>query len=284
MKGRLEDMAVADLIQHNCQDRKVAKLELKSGASKAELFFKNGNVVHAVLDDRHGEEAVYDLLAWEEGSFDSKGEIESPQVSITREWSSLLLEGMRRLDEAQQKAASGKSLELDLFSAVLAPTEVKQAPAIPVAVTVNAEISRSWAADGGYAAAVKQGDACQSTMQAIADEAGGFIGAALANANGELLVHTEFAQSEPAFFVAHVSQFIKTVGNVAGKLGAGQLEDNLLTTETAFVLIRFLGSSSKYLLVVADNNLANLGSLRHVCRVAADHFAAMDLEIPEKRA
>jgi predicted regulator of Ras-like GTPase activity (Roadblock/LC7/MglB family) len=284
MKGRLEDMAVADLIQHNCQDRKVAKLELKSGTSKAELFFKNGNVVHAVLDDRHGEEAVYSLLAWEEGSFDSKGEIESPQVSITREWSSLLLEGMRRLDEAQQSAASGRSLELDLFSAVLAPTEVKKAPALPVDVTVNTEISRAWAADGGYAAAVKLAGACQSTMQEIADEVGGFIGAALANEKGDLLVHTEFAQSAPAVFVAHVSQFIKTVGNVVAKLGAGQLEDNLLTTETAFLLIRFLGSSSKYLLVVVDSNLANLGSLRHVCRVAADHFAAMDLEIPEKRA
>jgi predicted regulator of Ras-like GTPase activity (Roadblock/LC7/MglB family) len=284
MQGRLEDMAVADLIQHNCQDRKVAKFELKSGARKAELFFKNGNVVHAVLDDREGEEAVYDLLTWEEGSFASKGEIESPQVSITREWSSLLLEGMRRLDEGQQKAASGKSLEQELFSAVLAPTEVKQAPAIPVSVTVNAEISRSWAAGGGYAAAVKAGDACQSRMQEIADEVGGFIGAAVANENGDVLVHTEFAQSAPAVFVAHVSQFIKTVGNVVSKLGAGLLQDNLLTTETAFLLIRFLDSSSKYLLVVVDNSLANLGSLRHVSRVAADHFAAMDLEIPEKRS
>lgn len=284
MKGRLEDMAVADLIQLNCQDRKEAKVELKSGAKKAELFFKDGNVVHATLDDMQGEEVVYNLLGWEAGSFDLKAEVSSPEISITREWSTLLLEGMRRLDEAQQNGHDGNQADLGLFSAVLATPEPKRAPDLPVEIVVNAEISRDWAADGGYAAAVKRADACQLRMQEISDQLGGFIGAAVANLQGDLLLHTQFTQSEPNTFVAHVSQFIKTVGGVVGKLGAGQLEDNLLTTESAFVWICFLKDGSNYLLIAADSNLANLGSLRHLGRVGADHFSEMNLQIPEKRA
>ncbi|MEX1071948.1 MAG: hypothetical protein WEC37_04905, partial [Anaerolineales bacterium] len=59
------------------------------------------------------------------------------------------------------------------------------------------------------------------------------------------------------------------------------LEDNLLTTESAFLLIRFLKDGSNYLLIAADSTLANLGSMRHLGRVAADHFSDMNLEIPE---
>jgi hypothetical protein len=36
------------------------------------------------------------------------------------------------------------------------------------------------------------------------------------------------------------------------------------------------------LLIAADSSLANLGSLRHICRVAADHFSEMALGISEK--
>jgi predicted regulator of Ras-like GTPase activity (Roadblock/LC7/MglB family) len=103
MQGNLRDMTVADLIQHNCQDRRTARLALDHRGQAAELFFRDGHVVHAACGDVQGEEAVYRLLTWEDGHFQLENGVEPPAVSIRRSWSALLLEGASRLDEGQHK-------------------------------------------------------------------------------------------------------------------------------------------------------------------------------------
>lgn len=99
MQGNLQDMAVADLIQHNCQDRKTAQLQIDHNGQQAALFFKDGAVQHATLDDAQGEEVIYQILNWQEGRFTLDMDIEPPAITIERSWSGLLLEGARRLDE-----------------------------------------------------------------------------------------------------------------------------------------------------------------------------------------
>jgi predicted regulator of Ras-like GTPase activity (Roadblock/LC7/MglB family) len=100
LNGDLRDMTVADLIQHNCQDRKKARLEIQHNGEQATLFFKNGDVLHATLGQLHGEEVIYEILNWQEGHFTLDMNQEAPAITITRSWSGLLLEGARRLDEA----------------------------------------------------------------------------------------------------------------------------------------------------------------------------------------
>lgn len=99
MQGTLQDMAVADLIQHNCQDRKTARLTIEHNNQQATLFFNEGAVQHAALGDVQGEEVIYQILDWQEGQFTLEMGIEPPAATITRSWSGLLLEGARRLDE-----------------------------------------------------------------------------------------------------------------------------------------------------------------------------------------
>jgi predicted regulator of Ras-like GTPase activity (Roadblock/LC7/MglB family) len=100
LQGNLQDMAVADLIQHNCQDRKTARLEVEHNGQIATLFFHEGDVQHAAMGNLQGEEVVYRLLDWQEGQFTLEMDQTPPTVTINRSWSSLLLEGARRLDEA----------------------------------------------------------------------------------------------------------------------------------------------------------------------------------------
>lgn len=102
MKGDLQDMAVADLIQHNCQERKTARLIVENNSQQAVLFFNEGTVQHATLGQTQGEEVVYEILTWPEGQFTLEMDVEPPAVTIQRSWSGLLLEGARRLDEAAQ--------------------------------------------------------------------------------------------------------------------------------------------------------------------------------------
>lgn len=102
MQGNLQTMSVADLIQHNCQDRKTAQLVVEHHQQQATLYFNQGAVQHAVLNDTQGEEVVYHILNWQDGLFTLEMGVLPPAVTIQRSWSGLLLEGARRSDEATQ--------------------------------------------------------------------------------------------------------------------------------------------------------------------------------------
>jgi predicted regulator of Ras-like GTPase activity (Roadblock/LC7/MglB family) len=99
MQGSLKDMSVADIIQHQCQDRKTAMLTVERKGVSARIFFKDGSVVHAASGSLIGEEVVYETLVWEDGAFTLELGSPSPEISIKRNWSSLLLEGAKRMDE-----------------------------------------------------------------------------------------------------------------------------------------------------------------------------------------
>lgn len=92
-------MSVADIIQVNCQDRKTASVTLKSQGNEAVIFFKDGVVVHAYTGSLSGEEAIYSILSWDDGEFNLEVGVQAPESTIKRNWSGLLLEGARRLDE-----------------------------------------------------------------------------------------------------------------------------------------------------------------------------------------
>jgi predicted regulator of Ras-like GTPase activity (Roadblock/LC7/MglB family) len=97
--GSLEDISLASLISINCNEMKHASLRVNHQGQKAALFFEDGNVVHATLGSQEGQEAVYELLTWDEGEFELEHDIAVPRHTITSGWSGLVLEGMRRIDE-----------------------------------------------------------------------------------------------------------------------------------------------------------------------------------------
>jgi predicted regulator of Ras-like GTPase activity (Roadblock/LC7/MglB family) len=99
MQGSLRDMSVADLIQHNCQDKRNALVTIEREGRNAQIYFKEGAVVHAVMENITGEEVIFHTLGWEDGRFILEIGINPPEQTITRSWSSLLLEGAKRLDE-----------------------------------------------------------------------------------------------------------------------------------------------------------------------------------------
>lgn len=110
LQGNLRDMSVADIIQVNCQDKKTASVTLSSAGKEAVIYFKDGAVIHATQDQTIGEEVIYKVLSWDDGEFVLEVGIESPEVSIKRNWSGLLLEGAKRLDEMAQSSPSAQDL------------------------------------------------------------------------------------------------------------------------------------------------------------------------------
>jgi len=100
-KGTITDFHLSDLIQMNCLGRMTSCLYVDRDENEGRIYFAEGNLVHAQCNDIEGEEALYEMLTWEGGGFSTKRGEEAPKETIIKGWQSLLLEGMRRVDEAK---------------------------------------------------------------------------------------------------------------------------------------------------------------------------------------
>jgi predicted regulator of Ras-like GTPase activity (Roadblock/LC7/MglB family) len=101
LQGSLKEMSLANLIQVNCQEMRSARLTLTSKNQKGEVFLSDGQVVHAALGSRAGEQAVFEMLAWDEGTFMLELDVPAPEKSISVDWHELLLKGMMQVPERQ---------------------------------------------------------------------------------------------------------------------------------------------------------------------------------------
>ena len=108
VRGNLRSLSLPSIVQINCSERNRALLRVRHRGQEGRIFFADGDVVHAVLGSQVGEEAVYELLAWQEGDFELEMDVTVSERTISTNWSGLLMEGMRRLDE---KAAGLEELE-----------------------------------------------------------------------------------------------------------------------------------------------------------------------------
>jgi predicted regulator of Ras-like GTPase activity (Roadblock/LC7/MglB family) len=233
-QGSLQDIAVADLIQQYCQSKKTAQLTVTSGNQQTEIFFKSGNVTHASLGALQGEEAVYRTLLWNTGNFSIEPDIEANARTVTRSWSGLLLEGARRLDESNAPVSATQS-SMD--------QEVK-----------NMELD--------------------NVLKEAGDQVQGFITAAIVGMDGiGLAQYTKAKKINVDTVNAQMTLFAKLVDTTVAKLGVGSLEDVLMTTEEAYVLVRFLKDHNYYLGIAAERKTAQLGNMRLISKLYVDRVA-----------
>ncbi len=101
MRGRLEVMGLPNLFQVLEAERRTGTLRLTRDGRRGEILFLEGRVAYAVEGECQGEAAVYRMLAWDTGDFELEQTSGSGPASaqIARSNQSLLVEGMRRLDE-----------------------------------------------------------------------------------------------------------------------------------------------------------------------------------------
>ncbi len=97
--GSLSEMALPDIIQVLWHGRKSGALRVRSRGETGELHFIEGSVVNAMMGKLRGEEAFYAMLRLNEGEFGlDPNYVPQARVILTSP-ETLLLEGMRRLDE-----------------------------------------------------------------------------------------------------------------------------------------------------------------------------------------
>jgi predicted regulator of Ras-like GTPase activity (Roadblock/LC7/MglB family) len=207
MQGSLKEMTVADIIQHTCQDRRVALLSVQeSNGGLARVYFKDGAVIHATLGPLVGEEAVYRALSWTDGTFTLEVGVTSPEISIEKNWSSLIMEGVKRLDEYGQEGLLEKE-EIDKI-------EDDRAKNV------------------------------QETLQLLLSNSKEYVGAAIVGSDG-YIKYNRLGESRDESVVSAVAASLHNLGNRASRLlTMGNLKSGVIQGEQGNVLISPINRTS----------------------------------------
>ncbi len=104
--GSLRDLALPDLVQILFHGRKSGRVKVDANGREGELHFQEGRLVHALIDDLSGEEAVYEMLTFLEGAFSLDPSFKATESTIQANPEMVILEGLRRLDERNRKLLS----------------------------------------------------------------------------------------------------------------------------------------------------------------------------------
>ena len=97
--GQLADMAIVDLLQTIEISRKSGTIELETDLGNATVWFRDGKVVDAQMGRLQAAAAVYRLLGISEGTFEVEFRNINRASVVEEATQTLLMEGMRRVDE-----------------------------------------------------------------------------------------------------------------------------------------------------------------------------------------
>jgi uncharacterized protein (TIGR02266 family) len=100
--GQLQAMNLSSLVQNLEAGRRTTRLLLCRGDDRGEIIFIDGHIARATQGPRQGESAVYELLAWVDGSFQMAAVDPAQQIGgeVAAPNQGLLLEGLRRQEES----------------------------------------------------------------------------------------------------------------------------------------------------------------------------------------
>jgi pSer/pThr/pTyr-binding forkhead associated (FHA) protein len=103
ISGSIREMPLPDLLQLFTSSRKSGVMTIRSDRGVGKLYLRDGHVYHAEIESNpivKSRKAFYRMFAWNDGTFDLRpaGDHRAPE-EITESTTSLILEGVRQLDE-----------------------------------------------------------------------------------------------------------------------------------------------------------------------------------------
>lgn len=103
-QGTVDGISLLDIVQFNGLSRATAALRVTTGDREGMIFFKEGEVVHAICGKEIGEEAFFTILAFNGGSLQNNRGVQPPVVSIHKSVEALLFETAVKSDELADAA------------------------------------------------------------------------------------------------------------------------------------------------------------------------------------
>jgi hypothetical protein len=98
-QGSLNELPLADIVQLVAVSGKTGMFSMTHASEKGYVYIQNGQITHAKVGEIEGEDAIYALALWSQGTFQFSPGVESEFRTISRSNTNLLLEAARRSDE-----------------------------------------------------------------------------------------------------------------------------------------------------------------------------------------
>jgi hypothetical protein len=199
-QAQIRGASLWDLVQIECLARKHRVVRVTTVGNVGYLYFDAGNIVHAATLEQEGELAAFEILQWNQGSFESCDREWPADPTIPVSWQTLLLRAAQFKDEQGR----GKIVPL--------PSKERVAEPEGTAITVESPMTTK----------TPQGNPSNGNSGSWhADE---FELAVRLNANGDLLASRGDAAEEFANIVAYASRLAAILGDFMGLEGFKGLE------------------------------------------------------------
>jgi hypothetical protein len=99
LRGTLAQLPLLDILNLLGNGKKSGCLSLRNGNNLGEIYFQEGEIVHAAVGVERGEEAFFSLATWGEGDFSFEPETESPEQTMTSPLEEILASAMQEVSE-----------------------------------------------------------------------------------------------------------------------------------------------------------------------------------------
>ena len=100
-EGDLKDLSIVELVQMLNLNKKSGILHIE-GKSKGEIYLKGGHLIGAKTEKKASEEAVYELVTFEKGSFKFEVTDKGLENNIKNSTMNVIMEACRIMDERKQ--------------------------------------------------------------------------------------------------------------------------------------------------------------------------------------
>ena len=163
-EGEVAGLGLSDLLQLNAQNHFSGCVRISNQGRLGLIFFRDGEIVHAEMGDRTGEEAFQDVVAWPSGRFSVEPNVVAARRTIQKRCEHLLLDAHRKLDERRAPAPGPAPAQPPAppRSSAGAVQAVRAVPGVIEAVVLTRDGKR--VADDGYATEVLAGQATYLAM------------------------------------------------------------------------------------------------------------------------
>ena len=271
--GAISVQTLPDIVQLYVLSSSTGCLSVRHKTGEGKLHFSQGAILHAVTPKNRGEEAFYEIMMWSGGEFSMRASVPVPERSVHRNWQELLMESVRRIDEARRGSLAPRSTGTGWTQAPPPSllTDAEEELAIDTAFADFETGSQTLRAARLPSVEPSSQDTKAEIKMNIKDslaklnQIDGFVGAALVDSESGMLLGQEGGGSmNLEIAAAGNTEVVRSKRKTMNNLGIkDQLEDMLITLSKQYHLIRPLRSrSSLFFYVVLDRSRANLAMAR----------------------
>lgn len=261
-QGTVDGVSLMDIVQFNGLSRATAALKVTAGDREGMIFFKEGEVVHAMSGREIGEEAFFTILAFNGGSLQNIRGVQPPVVSIHKSVEALLFETAVKNDE-QADLGKHDDEEFGSLEPLAGQTEAEASTPTIAASAASPPRDSAVTTTSAVQSTTYTEDFEMTEIQKILAEFTSIEGvhtACLVGRDGFLLDSLARAGIDAEMIGAIASSGFGSAESMGNQLGQGDLRMTMFEFANGPVMFAPVGDDA-FLVIVADQE-TNLGWIR----------------------